>query len=166
MGAAEMITTRFMALLVGATLLHAAESFAQTTTTTAETTVESNEMDYIAEEKRTIFRGNVVAKRDKTTIKSDTLEVLNVDVKQPDGTSKSEVDVMKARGNVTIKTEDETITSENADIHDREDRLEAWGNVKLVQGSNVVRGQKLTVNLDTKRSVMKGGRVKGSFVPQ
>jgi lipopolysaccharide export system protein LptA len=157
---------RLITALFGAGLIMAGHTMAQEAAPASETTVEADEMEVIDAEKRTIFRGKVLAVREKTTIRSDTLEVVNVDVKQPDGTTKREVDVMKARGNVNIKTESETITSDSADIHDREDRLDAWGNVKMVQNSNVVRGEKLTVNLKTKRSVMKGGRVKGSFVPK
>ncbi len=160
---------RLMMALLGATLTLAVSARAQEAAAPSETTVEADEMEIIDAENKTIFRGNVVALREKTTIKSDSLEVLNTDVKQPDGSMKSEVEVMKARGHVDIKTESETITSESADIFDREDRLEAWGNVKMVQNTNVVRGEKLTVNLKTKRSVMKAGkgvRVKGSFVPK
>jgi lipopolysaccharide export system protein LptA len=129
------------------------------------TDVEAQEMEIIDEENRTIFRGKVVAKREKTTINADELEVMTIEVKQPDGSSKKEVDVMHAKGNVKIVTDSETITSARADIFDREDRLEAFDNVVLVQGSNTLKGQKLVVNLNTKRTVMTGGRVKGSFLP-
>ncbi len=128
--------------------------------------VTANEMEIIDAEKRTIFRGDVVAIRDKTTIKAKELNVTSVPVKQADGTMKDEVDLMKATGNVVITTEKEVITSDWADIYDREDRLEAGGNVKLVQDKNTLRGQKLSVNLKTKRTVMTGGRVKGSFLPK
>ena len=134
-----------------------------------ETTVEADEMEVIDADNKTIFRGNVVALRDATTIKSDELVINNVDVKQADGTTKSEVDVMHAKGNVFIKTENETITSAYADIFDRKNTLEAWGNVKLLQDNNVVKGERLFVDMTSKRSVMKGGgktRVKGSFVPK
>ncbi len=131
-----------------------------------EVTIEGDELEVIDAENKTIWRGNVIVVRQGTTIKSNELIVNSVDVKQPDGTTKSEVDVLNAKGNVFIQTENETITSETANIYEREDRLEAFGNVKLVQSRNVVRGEKLNVNLKTKRTVMSGGRVKGSFVPK
>jgi hypothetical protein len=37
--------------------------------------------------------------------------------------------------------------------------------VKVVKGKTVVTGQRLFANLNTNRSEMTGGRVKGSFVP-
>jgi lipopolysaccharide export system protein LptA len=130
------------------------------------TDVTANEMEIIDAENKTIFRGQVVAIRDKTTINCDELLVNTVEVKQPDGTTKKEVDVMHATGNVKIVTENETITSEKADIYDRKDYLEAFGKVVLVQGTNTLKGEKLAVNLNTKRTVMTGGRVKGSFLPK
>ncbi len=130
------------------------------------TNVEAEEMEIIDAENRTIFRGKVVAVRDKTTITCDELVVNTAEIKQPDGSNKKEVDVMRAKGNVKIVTDSETITSARADIFDREDRLEAFDNVTLVQGSNTLKGQKLVVNLKSKRTVMTGGRVKGSFLPK
>ncbi len=130
------------------------------------TDVTANEMEIIDAENKTIFRGQVVAIRDKTTINCDELLVNTVAVKQPDGTTKKEVDVMHATGNVKIVTENETITSEKADIYDRKDYLEAFGKVVLVQGTNTLKGEKLAVNLNTKHTVMTGGRVKGSFLPK
>jgi lipopolysaccharide export system protein LptA len=128
--------------------------------------VEADELEVNNTTKTNVFRGNVVALRDGTLIKCDVMTVVNVDVKQPDGTMKSQVEVIHAKGKVTIKTDGETITSDWADIYDQQDKLIAGGNVTLVQDKNVVKGQKLTVNLKTKNTVMTGGRVKGSFVPK
>ncbi len=158
MGRTDRILLMTLAMLAGAVTSHAQEQ--------DEVTIEGDELEVIDAENRTIWRGNVVVVRDGTTIKSDELVVNSTDVKQPDGTSKSEVTVLNAKGNVFIKTDSETITSETAEIYEQEDRLVASGNVKLVQNKNVVRGQKLNVNLKTKRTVMTGGRVKGSFVPK
>jgi lipopolysaccharide export system protein LptA len=154
-----------MILATGVPSLPAMAQTAETPAPQTGTDVEAEEMEIIDAENRTIFKGNVVAKREGETINSDELVVLSVEVKQPDGSMKKEVDVMKAAGKVKIVTENETITAERADIYDREDRLEAFGNVVLVQGGNTLKGQKLTVNLNTKRTVMTGGRVKGSFLP-
>jgi lipopolysaccharide export system protein LptA len=38
--------------------------------------------------------------------------------------------------------------------------------VKLVQGSTVLTGKELRADLNTDKVEMKGGRVKGSFLPQ
>jgi lipopolysaccharide export system protein LptA len=40
------------------------------------------------------------------------------------------------------------------------------GKVKLVEGKTTLQGENLTVDLNTERTLMTGGRVKGSFVPK
>ena len=128
--------------------------------------IEASEMEIIDADKRAIFRGDVVAQRSSETIKADQMVVDYVDVKQPDGTSKSEVDTMDCTGGVTITTPTQTITGSRAVFHIRRDELNVTGNVKVVQGKTVLRGPELVANLKTKRTVMKGGRVKGTFVPK
>jgi lipopolysaccharide export system protein LptA len=130
------------------------------------TDVTANEMEVIDAENKTIFRGEVVAVRGKTTIKCNQLLVDMIEVKQADGSTKKQTNVMHATGNVKITTENETITAARADIFDREDRLEAFDKVTLVQKNNTLKGEKLIVNLTTKHTVMSGGTVKGLFLPQ
>ena len=67
---------------------------------------------------------------------------------------------------ITITTPTQTITGTRAVFHIRRDELNVTGNVKVVQGKTVLRGPELVANLKTKRTVMKGGRVKGKFVPK
>ncbi len=157
---------KLIAAGLAASVLMSTAASAQEESKAKPTDVTANEMEVLDKENKTIFRGQVVAIRDKTTINCDQLLVNTVEVKQPDGTTKKEVDVMHATGNVKIVTESETITAEKADIYDRQDRLEAFGKVVLVQGTNTLKGEKLTVNLNDKHTVMTGGRVKGSFLPE
>jgi lipopolysaccharide export system protein LptA len=44
--------------------------------------------------------------------------------------------------------------------------LQVGGKVKLTEGKTTLQGEKLTVDLNTERTLMTGGRVKGSFVPK
>lgn len=128
--------------------------------------IEAGEMEIIDADKRAVFRGDVIAKRSSETIKAEQMVVDYVDVKQADGSSKSEVDTMDCTGGVTITTPTQTITGSRAVFHIRRDELVVTGNVKVVQGKTVLRGPELLANLKTKRTVMKGGRVKGTFVPK
>lgn len=128
--------------------------------------IEAGEMEIIDADKRAVFRGDVVAKRSSETINAQEMVVEYVDVKQADGSTKSEVDTMDCTGSVTITTPTQTITGDRAVFHVRKDELVVTGNVKVVQGKTVLRGPELVANLKTKRTVMKGGRVKGTFVPQ
>lgn len=126
----------------------------------------SNEMEILDKEKKAIFRGAVDATKGTTNIKSDTLTVIYADVKQPDGTTKTDATDIDARGNVTIKTPDETITGDWAKYDPQAEKLTVGGKVKLVQGATVLQGNELVSDLKTKRTEMKGGRVRGSFLPK
>ncbi len=128
--------------------------------------IESNEMEIIDADKRAVFRGNVIAKRTSETIKTPEMVVDYIEVKQPDGTTKSEVDTMDCKGPVTITTDTQTITGDHAIFHMQKNELIVTGNAKVVQGKTVLTGPQLVADLKTKRTVMKGGRVKGSFVPK
>ncbi|MFO1032821.1 MAG: LptA/OstA family protein [Hyphomicrobiales bacterium] len=127
--------------------------------------IESNEMEIIDADKRAIFRGRVVATRSGDTIKADTMDVSYVEVKQADGSMKSEVDTMDCTGGVTIVTGTQTITGDRALFKVRQNVLSVTGHVTVVQGKTVLRGPALEANLRTKHTVMKG-RVSGTFVPK
>jgi lipopolysaccharide export system protein LptA len=147
-----------LALLAGP--LHGAESIL----TPVE--VEANEMEIVDVDKQAIFRGNVDAVRGNQKIRSDVMTVFYADVKQPDGTSKSQASKLDAKGNVTITTTKQVITGEWAKMDILANTLLVGGKVKLIEGKNTLQGEKLTVDLTTERTLMTGGRVKGSFVPK
>jgi lipopolysaccharide export system protein LptA len=128
--------------------------------------IEASEMEILETDKRAIFRGDVVAKRPNDTIRCQEMIVHYVEVKQPDGTSNTEVDKLDCKSAVTIVTATQTITGDLAQFELRRDYLDVTGNVKVVQGKTVIRGPHLTVDLKTKRTKMTGGRVKGRFVPK
>lgn len=128
--------------------------------------VVSNEMEILDKEKKAIFRGAVDATKGTTNIKSDTLTVTYADVKQPDGTTKTDATDVDARGSVVITTPKEKITGDWAKYNPQTEKLTVGGNVKLVQGTTVLQGNELVSDLKTSRTQMTGGRVKGSFLPK
>ena len=127
--------------------------------------VEADSMEIIDAEHKTVFRGNVVAKRPTDTIKADEMTVVSADEKQADGTMKSVTDHVDAKGNVTINTRDAVITGDAAKFDVVHDQLEVDGTVKVVQGTSVIKGQKLNVDLKSFHLNMAGGRVNGNFTP-
>lgn len=128
--------------------------------------IEASEMEILETDKLAVFRGDVVAKREGETIRAQEMVVTYVDVKQPDGTMKPDVDTLVCKGNIRITTDTQVITGDRATFYVRRDELIVSGNVVVKQGKTVLRGPELSANLKTKRTVMKGGRVKGSFVPK
>jgi lipopolysaccharide export system protein LptA len=145
-------------------LLAAPVYAAETVSTPVE--VEANEMEIIDADKQAIFRGKVTAVRGSQNIRSDIMTVFYAEVKQPDGTSKSQASKLDATGNVTITTRKQVITGEWAKMDILANTLLVGGRVKLVEGKTTLQGEKLTVDLNTERTLMSGGRVKGSFVPK
>lgn len=128
--------------------------------------IEADQMEVLDEQKKAIFRGNVVGKRGNVTLNAASLEVSYVESKQPDGTDRTEVTFLDAKGAVKIVTRSQTITGEWAKMDVKANDVTVGGKVKVVQGRTVLTGEKLFADLDTGKSEMTGGRVRGSFVPQ
>ena len=139
---------------------------AQTAKAPEPVNIEANEMEILDAENKAVFRGAVDATRGGTNLKADVLTVTYADVKQPDGTSRSDATDLDAKGNVKITTAKEVITGDWAKFDPQANSLVVGGNVKLVQGSTVLTGRELKADLDTDKIQMTGGRVKGSFLPK
>lgn len=159
------------ALLLASPALHAATTQQPAEKTAAATPpqpvdIAADEMEIFDAEKKAIFRGAVDATRGTTNLKADTLTVIYSEVKQPDGSTKTDATALDAKGNVTITTPKETITGDWANYNPQTDKLVVGGKVKLVQGGTVLTGSQLDADLKTDRMQMTGGRVKGSFLPK
>jgi lipopolysaccharide export system protein LptA len=126
----------------------------------------ANEMEILDAEKKAILRGDVNATRGSTNLKSDTLVVTYAEVKQADGSTKTDATDLDAKGNVTITTPRETITGDWAKFNPQTNKLVVGGDVKLIQGATVLAGKELRADLNTDKIQMTGGRVKGSFLPK
>ena len=160
------MTTRLAAVFAAAlVLMSAATPRAQTASEPVAVDIAANEMEILDAEKKAIFRGAVDATRGTTNLKADTLTVTYAEVKQADGTMKTDATDLDARGNVTIKTPRETITGDWAKFNPQTNKLVVGGAVKLVQGATVLTGNELRADLNTDKIQMMGGRVKGSFLP-
>ncbi len=150
-----------------------AQEATSATKTTAKTVapkpvdIESDQMEIRDKEKKAIFRGGVIAKRPDQTLKCDTLVVDYGEVKQADGSTKTDVTKLDAQGHVVIITAKETITGEWAKLDVKSNILEVGGDdVTVKQGATILRGKHLNANLDTGQMELTGGRVKGSFLPK
>ena len=128
--------------------------------------IESDSMEIIDDQNKAVFTGKVVAKRGDVTLYTDKLVADFVKTKQKDDTEKTEVTFLTATGHVVIITPKQHITGNWAKMNVKADTAVVGGNVVVRQDKTVIRGKKLNVNLKTNRSVMTGGRVKGSFVPK
>ena len=161
------MTTRFAAAFAAAlVLMSAGHLHAQTASEPTPVDISANEMEILDADKKAVFRGAVDATRGTTNLKADTLTVTYAEVKQADGTTKTDATELDAKGNVTIKTPRETITGDWAKFNPQTNKLVVGGAVKLVQGATVLSGNELRADLNTDKIQMTGGRVKGSFLPK
>jgi lipopolysaccharide export system protein LptA len=161
---------RLKAILTGAGLLVASHFALPAGLAQAETdtnvNISADEMEVFDTEHQTVFRGNVMAAQSGQQIQADQMTVTNVDVKQDDGSAKSTPDLLDAKGHVTITSKGQVITGDASLYRVRANTMTVTGNVTIVQGKNVIKGQKLDLDLKTNHMQMTGGRVQGSFVPK
>ncbi len=133
--------------------------------TPREVDVEADKMEILDEKKTVIFTGNVRGKRGDVSLTSDTLTVLYVETPVSGGENKTEVTQLDAKGKVKIVTPKQTVTGAWAKMDVKANKVTVGGDVKVVQGTSVISGAQLFVDLNKNISEMTGGRVKGSFVP-
>jgi lipopolysaccharide export system protein LptA len=167
-----MIRTIMLLAVLGFAAPAVAQTTVDTTAVAAEAKgpkdvdIEANQMVVLDEQKKAVFTGKVIGKRGTVTLNCDKLVVDYVETAQKDGTKKTEVTYLDATGSVLIITSKQRVTGEWAKMNVKTNEITVGGNVKVVQDKTVLTGQKLFVDLDTNRSEMTGGRVKGSFVPK
>jgi lipopolysaccharide export system protein LptA len=70
---------------------------------------------------------------------------------------------IEAKGDVVVVQKDQNATGDTATFNMRENTVTLVGNVVVTRGSNVLRGQRLVVDLTSGVSKMDGGRIDGIF---
>ena len=136
--------------------------------------ISSDTLEVKQDEEIAIFAGNVDAIQGEMRLKSQSLEVYYA-TQEGDGTvTPNSIKRMKALGGVFLSSPEETAKGEWADYDVTAAMLTLHDNVLLTRGKNVLCGQKLDMDLDSGRSVLKGscgdspasgGRVQGLFFP-
>lgn len=130
-------------------------------------TLEVRDKDKIA-----TFSGNVHVIQGDTDMRSRTLVVFyeeDVSVKtgvsaaQPGPGGASQIKRLEAKGSVIVTQKDQTATGDTGIFDMRANTVTLLGNVVISQGQNVLRGERLVVDLTTGVSRVEGGRVQGLF---
>jgi lipopolysaccharide export system protein LptA len=126
-------------------------------------------------DKTATFAGDVHLVQGDTTLRSKTLIVFYDDdaavksasapaaaaVTQP----KQQIRRAEARGGVIVTQKDQTATGDNGVFDMRANTVTLLGNVVISQCQNVVRGDRLTVDMTTGVSRVEGGRVQALIQP-
>ena len=76
--------------------------------------ITANSMTIYEKEFRAVFKGKVDAVRGQVKLKSDRLDVKYAEVRRKDGSKKTEIRFLNARGNVVIISRGQTIKSQRA----------------------------------------------------
>ena len=141
--------------------------------------IRSHDLEFLYNEKRIIYRGDVVATQGDVTVKSDLLTVTYEEPTTEDGTSLPQSESVTSRqrlkeivaeGNVEITTQDRRATGKKVVFNEANRTVVLSGNAVLWEGANQVTGEQVTVFLDEKRSVVEGGggerRAEMVLIPQ
>ncbi len=107
------------------------------------------------------FKGNVIAKQEDTTLYAKTLTILY------DPTTKKLKEIV-AVGNVKVVQLDRRATGQKATFDQDKNKVVLDGEAVVREGTNVIRGERITFYVDEERSVVepgKGGRVSTSITP-
>jgi lipopolysaccharide export system protein LptA len=128
-------------------------------------------------EKFATFSGDVHVVQGDTDMRCKTLVVFyddnsNKDSKetvkaaQPGPGGSGQIRRMEARGNVVVTQKDQTATGDRGDFDMRTNTVVLSGKVVVTKGRDVLRGERLVVNLTDGVSRMEGGQVEALFEPK
>ncbi len=143
--------------------------------------ITSDTLEVFQAENRAVFTGHVVAIQAEDRLKADTMTVYYR--KQDDAAAKKKktstgpeagaIKKIDADGNVFLSTPTETASGDTGTYEVEQQVIHLNNHVVLTRGQNVLKGDKLTYNLDTGKSVVTGGtadakpgRVHALFVPE
>lgn len=113
-----------------------------------------------------VFKGNVAVHRGETVLKAAMITIFS-----PPGAPKPGADAfnrIEATGKVTVTSSGQTATGETATFDSKTQTAIMSGGVILTQGSNVLTGERLSVDLKSGVARIEqgaGGRIRGVFTP-
>jgi lipopolysaccharide export system protein LptA len=127
--------------------------------------IEADRLEVRDPEKLAIYTGSVKVRQGDTLLEAPELRVFYTGEPTAQGAPGSQVSRIEAGPSVTVSSADQTASGRNVVLDMAQDLITMTGNVVLTQGPNVVRGERLVVNLQTKQGRMEGGRVQTLITP-
>lgn len=127
--------------------------------------IEADRLEIRDSEQLAVYTGNVRVQQGATSLKTPELRV-HYSGEAAGGVPGSAVERIEAGSPVLVESEGQTATGDHAVLEMARDIVVMTGNVVLTQGDNVLRGERLTVNLKTKQARMQGGRVQTVITPR
>jgi lipopolysaccharide export system protein LptA len=127
--------------------------------------IEADKLEVRDPEKLAVYSGNVRVRQGITVLETPSLQVFYTGEPGPDGAPGSAVSRIEAGPGVSVRSGDQTASGERAVLEMDRDLITMSGNVVLTQGPNVVRGDRLVVNLATRQGHIEGSRVQTLIAP-
>ncbi|MDQ7018152.1 MAG: LptA/OstA family protein [Robiginitomaculum sp.] len=170
------IRTAALALLASSTALPAV---AQLSAKRGAIVINSDKLEVIDAKNEALFSGRVDAVQDDARLRADKLDVLfdkkaaKDDAANQPGAGWGDVKTIIATGNVYYVTPKQVAKAEKAVYDVAKDQVVMSGNVVVTQGKNVIRGDKLVLQISTGRAIFDttknngtpSGRVRAAFFP-
>jgi lipopolysaccharide export system protein LptA len=126
--------------------------------------ISSTTLEVHDKDKRAVFLGNVIVGQGDTTMKSKTLDVLYDQDNDPSAPSiamgqngNNQVRRLEAKGGVVVTQKDLTATGETGIFEVKQNNVTLIGGVVMTQGQQVMRGERLVVDLTSGVSHFEGG---------
>jgi lipopolysaccharide export system protein LptA len=123
--------------------------------------ITSDSLESDGKQNTATFKGNVVAKQEDVTLYANTLVI----VYDPDTKKLKEI---IATGNVKVVQLDRRATGQKVTFDQDKNKVVLDGDAVVREGTNVIRGERITFYVEEERSVVepgKGGRVSTSITP-
>lgn len=141
--------------------------------------ISADRLEVIDQNREALWIGNVEAKQGQNTLRSDRMTVKFTKTQasaQSDtpGEGWGEINTLYATGRVFFITPQEVARGEAGEYQAKDDRIILTGNVVVTRGQNVLKGDKLIVDVATGKSVLESNekgrkadeRVRGVFYPK
>ena len=165
-------TRRLAVLVLALSWLGASASAQISSNSKSPIDITANEAEVVNAQCTTTWRGNAEALQDKTRLRADTIIVRA----RPKGAGANgqpacgATERIQADGHVYYVTPDQNARSDHALYTAASDEVVMTGDVIVVQGNDVARGERLTINVNTHEARMQsggagGGRVRAVIYP-
>jgi lipopolysaccharide export system protein LptA len=135
--------------------------------------IEAASLEVRDKEKVATFSGSVIVTQGDTVMRCKSL-VVHYDAEskssgmksaQPGPGGSSSIKKLEALGGVHVTQKEQTATGDKGLFDMKSNSITLSGNVLITQGQNVLRGERLVVDVATGAARVEGGRVSGVFVP-
>jgi lipopolysaccharide export system protein LptA len=144
--------------------------------------IEATRLEVRDKDKVATFSGDVRVKQGDTTMRCKSLVVFYEQEEEADSKGKAmqaaspgpggqqKIKRLEAHGGVVVTQKDQTATGDNGIFEMKSNTVTLLGNVVMTQGQNVLRGERLVVDLTSGVSRVESGkngqgRVQGLFLP-